>query len=674
MKQLLLEICTQNNSPESILKYKKTLEKLVIERAKELRIPLKDINIYTTSKRIAIISSYYQDIQISEYMEIKGPAKDICYDDEGNPTYIYKKFIHQKGNNNLRLTTKETCGKEYIYLSGKKQCKPIKDIFPNFIVKILNSVNIWKNIRNILVIFDGEVLSVNHKDFSSKEFTLFLDEKVEVHNIDHYLKLMNEQGVLLKSNQREETIKHQIKKIENSIKSKAFFAKMDIITGLSEHPKIYLSHLSQSITLPDDILKFFLSTNPEVVLFKKGDKISKNIALILDRKVAEISVINYTKSVEVKLLQIQKVYNDEMDNHFIKDTHSLKNIVFLEDLGTMYDKVQRVKHIAGKISDLLSIGEPITTYTKRAAELSKNDLTNPLVALYPKLHGIVGKNYALKWGESQEVAQAIEEYILPIKYQPKLPQTMAGSILSIADKIDTIVGLFSVGIYPKGNDDIYKLKAKTDGIIRIIEKTQMDISLKRITNLAINLYESYHILKQKDKDKLLKDILKFFNMRIKHYLEEQDFDSHIVDALVANGSTNITLISGKGDFLHGIIENTELKDTVVVFNRLKNLIGSNPMNEIEIEFLTEDIEIKLYENFLYHKKNYYDKIDTGDFESAFYELHSLNYCLEKFLNNIYVYTTDEAIRLNRLNILTNIYDLFLDFCDFSKFKNRVVNK
>ena len=682
MKQLLLEIYTENNSPESIKKYDSQLEKLFLDKAVEYRLSIKNLTIDITSKRLILVSTFENEHQNPQQVEVKGPAKDICFDEENNPTYIYKKFIKQKCEKHMELTTKIIANKEYMYLIGKNQTLPVEDVLEGFIKSFLDSINIHRNIKNLLVIYHHKTIKFNYKNIESSNYTIInhqdpgleLDSKLEVKDAKNHRNTLMSHGIILSRCHREEHIKNQLSDIKEAHNLIPLLSSSAGLINLSEDPCIYMANLGQPLALPDDILIFSLKHNPRVVFFKKDQKISQTIGLILDRGVKEKTVSNYTKSVERKVFEIQRIYFKEMENHFIRDTNSLKNIVFLEDLGTMYDKVQRVKHIAGKISDLLNIGEPINSYTKRAAELSKNDLTNPLVALYPQLHGIVAKHYALKWGESQEVALAIEEYILPIKYQPKLPQTMAGSILSIADKIDTIVGLYSVGLQPQGNDDIYKLKVKADGIIRIIDKTQMDISLKRIINLAINLYESFHVLKQKDKERLLKDILEFFNLRIKKYMEKQKFDTSIVEALVANQSTNITLIMGKGEYLHKVIDNKELKDTTILFNRLKNLIGDNPIKDIELEFLTGEIETKLYENFLYHKKNYYDKVDTGDFEGAFFDLHSLNYSLEKFLNKIYVYTDDEAVRINRINMLTNVYDLYLDFCDFSKLKSRVVNK
>ena len=440
---------------------------------------------------------------------------------------------------------------------------------------------------------------------------------------------------------------------------------------LSEKPKIYIGTIKEGLLdLPEDILRFFLEDNQRVIFFKNNNQKTKNVGLLLDEGIIEKSIDNYVKSIEESLLVYNALYIQEIDEDFSRSTDNLKKTVFLEDLGTMFDKVQRVKLISIKISDLLSIGEPISSYTARAAELYKTDMTNSLVVVHPRLHGTVGKHYALKWGEKQEVAQAISEYLLPLKNKPELPQTMAGSILSIADKIDTIVGLFSLGLVNKSSDDPYKIKAKADGIIRIIERSQMDISLKRITNLSINLYETFHILKQQDKEKVLKDILEFFSKRIYKYLELENFEAPVIEALVGNNSTNITLIMGKGEFIQKVLNSRELEGVTIAFNRLKNLIKGNEEGEIQLEFLAEDQEKKFYENFHYLKKHYHDKIDRGDFESAFHDLVSLSNEIEKFLDHIYVHTTDEALRVNRINMLFNAYELYYDFCDFAKLRKK----
>ncbi len=669
MKDLLIEITTENSSPEFIQSAQKKYPTILSKIAKEFRLIVSKQDVYITPQRIVFYIQFTSSKQQGGIYEIKGPEKNICFNHNNTPTLIYKKFLKQKGSKDSNIIVKKIRGKDYIFIQSSYEEKQIKEILPEFISLLMDTLRIGKKVRHVLGINSENNLYSLIKDIpKATKFTTIQRKEYEVDNINHYFSLIKSSSIYLTHKQRLDIIKEELLKIEEALSIKAWDVHMNVLANLSEQPQVYLTHIKKELlNLPEDILWFYLKHHPRVVFFKKNNKNTKNIALVLEKNIDDKTVKSYVNSVENQLTTLQDMYNEAIDVDFNKSNDRLKNIVFLEDLGTMYDKVQRVKQISAKISDLLSIGEPIRTYTQKAAELSKLDLTHRLVLHYPELHGLIGKHNVLKGGEKQEVAQAVAEYVLPIKCRPQLPQTMAGSILSIADKIDTIVGLFSVGLVLKGSDDPYKIKAKADGIIRIIERTQMDISLKRITNLSINLYESFHILKQKDKENLLNDILSFFCQRIKHYLEKNKYQPQIIEALIANKSTNITLITGKGEFLQNIITTTEFEEVRETFNRLKNLINDNPIEEIELEFLMDDIEKKLYENFLYYKKHYYDKVDRGEFENAFYDLHTLKNSVDKFLNSVYVYTDDEAIRRNRINILTNIYDLYLDFCDFSKF-------
>lgn len=673
MKELLIEVCTENNSPKTIERATPKYNKILNDVVQKFRLDLSKKEVYVTPSRILLHLYLNCELQLGGSFEVRGPEKNICFDQKDNPTYIYKKFLKQKSNIDSKIITKSYKGKEYIYLENQYPQNTVNEVFSEFINTLYSSLNIIKKTKNILIATECSIEIIEIQEgFTSSNYTLIKGKKIKVENIESYYKKLKEMNIELLHSNRESDILDQIQKFEKSLQIRPLNLELKSLSNLSEQPTIYLTTISKDLLgLPEEILNFITKSFSRLVLFKKNNKLERHIGLLLEKDVSDKSVENYVIAVEDKMKYISELYNEGLKDDYSKANDLLKNVVFLEDLGTMYDKVQRVRHIAVKITDLLSIGEPISTFTKRAAELCKTDLTNPLVIMNPKLHGKVGRNYAIKWGETQEVAQAIGEYILPLKNHPQLPQTMAGSILSIADKIDTIVGVFSCNLAGRGSDDPYKLKAKADGIIRIIERSHMDISLKRITNLSISLYESYRILKQNDKAKVLQDVLVFFSNRIQNYLEELDFNKETINALVGNGSTNITLIKGKGEFLQSILGSHDLKLVKTSFYRLKNILKDHTDNEMQLEFLVEDQEKKFYENFLYFKKHYNDKIDRGDFQGAFDELISLSYEVEKFMNQIFVYTDDEAVKNNRFNILLATYDVFFDFCDFAQFKNGV---
>jgi glycyl-tRNA synthetase beta chain len=349
----------------------------------------------------------------------------------------------------------------------------------------------------------------------------------------------------------------------------------------------------------------------------------------------------------------------------------LKGVLFQAKLGSMFEKVHRVQGLAEHLAELTTpeMKAPVC----RAAWLCKSDLTSQMVNEFPKLQGVMGRIYAIRSGEPEAVAQAIEEHYRPAYARGPLPDTGAGALLSIADKLDTICGCFGIGLTPTGTTDPYALRRQAAGIIQIILARALAVSLKGLIHQSLQLLDDKL---SEDPAQTAQKVLAFFQHRIEHWLAEQGFAKDLIAGVVSTSIDNVPAVLKRLEALEALKAEPDFEPLAMAFKRVVNIIrkarqlGDMPMDgqraETDPGLFQEPCEQRLYDVFQEVKQGVTEDIERGAFDRALLTISTLKGPVDGFFDGVMVLSDDPRLKQNRLNLLGEIADLFAVFADFSK--------
>ncbi len=350
----------------------------------------------------------------------------------------------------------------------------------------------------------------------------------------------------------------------------------------------------------------------------------------------------------------------------------LKNVVFHSKLGTSWEKVERFTKIGLEIANMLGLSSSEVSKLREVSYLCKADLVSGMVGEFPELQGVMGRDYALKQGKDPEVAQAIYEHYLPVKAGGAIPSGLIGAILSIADKLDTIVGCFGVGLIPTGTADPFALRRQTIGIIRIILEKDMPLSLRKLVRFSIPLLKNWMTEPEKEVEE---GVINFFKGRFEHLLTDEDYYGYapeVVRSAIAIKFDVLPEDLRRIKALHEFTKRADFEDFTLAFKRIVNIIkepeGETP-SEIIVseELLQEPAEIELYKAFVETRDALEGLIGQGDYSKAIDYLASLRSLINNFFDSVLVMAKDEKIRANRVNLLRSVKGLFEQIADFRMF-------
>jgi glycyl-tRNA synthetase beta chain len=337
----------------------------------------------------------------------------------------------------------------------------------------------------------------------------------------------------------------------------------------------------------------------------------------------------------------------------------LKKVTYQEKLGTIYDKTQRVKTLTAYLADLLQAN---STHAQRAAELCKADLLTGVVGEFPKLQGVMGRHYALNSGEDPEVADAILEHYMPRFSGDKLPASLEGTCVGIADRIDTITGCFSIGLIPSGSEDPYGLRRQSMAILNMLLDRGIRMPLSELIAEACNGYG----LKKQDRQKAESDTLEFFRQRLAGMLASEGLRSDVVDAALSVGFNDPLIAREKVRALDGLRTSEDYQPLVTALKRAGNILPKDFSGSVKKSLLRLDAERALYGAFTEIEDRVVDKTAKLDFRGALADIASLRKPVDVFFDTVMVMDKDAEVKKNRLALLAGITGLFSQIADFSR--------
>ena len=681
-KDLLFEIGAEEIPAGFMPNILGQLKQLAETKLNDAHLPFESIATYGTPRRLALIVKGLADASAEISERHKGPSASIAYDADGNATKAAIGFARGKGLDVADLVVEDG----YIYAETKTAGVLAKDIVTDMLPQLITGLNFpksmhWGNldakfvrpVRWLVALLDEEVIPVEFATVKSGNVTRghrFLGaDEITIKNAASYVDTLKENFVMVDQDARRELISKQLHDIAAS-KNAAIVWDDDLleeINYLVEWPTALCGGFEESyLALPDAAIITPMKDHQRY--FPLVDQDGKLLPMFLtvrngsDHSIEVVQAGN-ERVLRARLDDAKFFFNEDRKKPLIDRQDGLTKIVFQEGLGNLADKTERLLTLGRVFSEECELHEDARVVLERATELAKTDLTTGMVTEFTELQGVMGKEYALLDGESPEVAEAIFEQYLPRFAGDVLPQTEAGKVLSIIDKIDNIVATFSRGLIPTGSQDPYALRRQTIGILNILLNSEWNISLRPIIVESMNLLN----VPADKQDELLGQVEEFITLRLKNIFLDREVPHHVIDLLLSNNELSVADAEGlvKALLANRIDENVEL---VQAFTRMYNLVKDVTYTGVDESLLKEDAERALYEAATKASEASIDAWDKNDYDAVVAVPATLVPAINKFFEDVMVMDKDEAIKANRLQLVRLAYSVMAIIGDISALK------
>ena len=650
-------------------------------------IGFENLEVYSTPRRLTLILTGLKNITQDQTEIVKGPSKKISYDKEGNPSKALLGFMKGQNVTVDDISIEDYNGEEYVYASVVKNKKEIKEVLEVEMINLIKSINFPKSmkwggknlkfarpIRWIVSVLNNEVIHFNIESIESSNITRghrFLGSKnIVIENVDSYMKLLKENFVIVDQKERKEIIRYGSEKLAKEKGGNLHLDEglLDEVTNILEYPTPMIGRIKDEyLKLPPDVV--ITPMKEHLRFFPVFDDKNRLLPYFItvrngNDEYTDIVVKGNEKVLGARLEDARFFYNDDIKNTLESYVERLKSITFQERLGSLYDKTNRIIKLSDKIGDYLEVGEETNKNIQRAGLLSKADLVTKMVTEFTELQGKMGKEYARISGENQIVSLAIYEQYLPRFSGDELPSTTAGAILSIGDKLDSIAGLFAIGIQPTGSQDPFALRRAALGIINIILDRKLNLSLKELIDFALYIYVEENGLAF-DYDKVKNEIMNFFLGRIKNMFSDLKIRYDIIEAVLSTDTDDIYDMKIKANKLNEWLNKEDLQGILAAFNRVSTLAQNYDSDEVKRDLLTDD-EIPLYDSYNNIESDTLTFIEKKEYDKALDLLTSLNAPINDYFDKVMVMVEDEKLKNNRLALLRKIYNTMMMVGDLSK--------
>lgn len=681
-KDLLFEIGAEEIPAGFMPNILGQLKQLAETKLNDAHLPFESIATYGTPRRLALIVKGLADTSAEISERHKGPSASIAYDADGNATKAAIGFARGKGLDVADLVVEDG----YIYAETKTAGVPAKDIVTEMLPQLITGLNFpksmhWGNldakfvrpVRWLVALLDEDVIPLEFATVQSGNVTRghrFLGaDEITIKNAASYVDTLKENFVMVDQDARRELISKQLHDMAASKNASIVWDDdlLEEINYLVEWPTALCGGFEESyLALPDAAIITPMKDHQRY--FPLVDQDGKLLPMFLtvrngsDHSIEVVQAGN-ERVLRARLDDAKFFFNEDRKKPLIDRQDGLTKIVFQEGLGNLADKTERLLKLGRVFGEECGLHEDTVVVLERATELAKTDLTTGMVTEFTELQGVMGKEYALLDGESPEVAEAIFEQYLPRFAGDVLPQTEAGKVLSIIDKVDNIVATFSRGLIPTGSQDPYALRRQTIGILNILLGSEWNISLRPIFKASMELLN----VPAEKQEELLGQVDEFFTLRLKNIFLDREVPHHVIDLLLSNNELSVADAEGLVNALlaNRIDENVEL---VQAYTRMYNLVKDVEYTGVNSDLLKEDAEKELFEAASKASEASSAAWEAGDYDAVVAVPATLVPAINKFFEDVMVMDKDEAIKANRLQLVRLAYSVMAIIGDISSLK------
>lgn len=654
---------------------------------KEQKLTYDEIKPFATPRRLAIMVTGLADRQPDQVEEAKGPAKRIALDADGNFTKAALGFARGQGVQPEAITFKDFKGEPYVFVEKKTVGQPTAEILPElkkivmgltFPTRMKWGTNHFEYIRPIhwlVSLLDDQIIPMQILDVHAGRTTQghrFLGHQIEIASAQDYEADLDKVFVIADMAKRQAVIEDQIHDlaVKNGWRVDLDPDLLEEVVNLVEYPTAFAGHFDPKyLAVPEPVLITSMKDNQRYFYVRdQSGQLAPNFIGVRNGNQEYLdNVIAGNEKVLVARLDDAKFFFEEDQKLSIHDyVEKLKKVTFHDKIGTMYEKMQRVSVIAAGLGHVFGLSETELSDLNRASHIYKFDIVTGMVGEFPELQGVMGEIYAKIFGENAVVAQAVREHYMPTSAEGDLPASKVGATLAIADKIDTILAFFAVGMIPNGSNDPYALRRQSYGIVRILLANHWHLSLAELQAEIASSLKKNDLTFKIDWQKNPTEVQRFFVDRLRQLFGEKHLRHDFIDAIANSNDLDPTTINEVAATLDTHREDQDFKPTIEALTRvirLANKIDNKP-DQIKID-------PSLFENS--SEKALYDAVTElqADFkqqtvEQNYQQMRDLRPIIESYFEENMIMADDEKIRRNRLNQLLILQRLIKVFGDLQE--------
>ncbi len=671
--QVLLEIGTEEIPARFILPALEQMRNNLGRVLTEERIKYSDIRTYATPRRLAAIIEGIADQQETRVIETRGPAARVAFSPDGEPTKAGHGFARSKGIVPEELEIKEVNGQEYVFAMQKDEGQPTVDCLARIFPELILGLNFPKTMRWgdgefrfarpihwIVALFDEQIIPFTlagqktGKESSGHRF--WGAEKVIINHPGEYLEKLEKEYVLADYNRRREIIKEQAWEIAREREGEPLYNEDLLweITFLVEYPKpINGKFLEKFLQLPEEVLVTSMQQHQRYIPLRDKEGLLPGFITFMSGPGGNTKLVRAgnEKVLQARLDDAIFFFNEDSSVSLQEHARKLARVVFMEGLGNMQEKVNRLQKLQKELGEILNWSGEMVQKGMQAASLCKADLVTQMVDEFPELQGIMGYYYAQKEGIGKDVALAIAEHYQPRFKEDRLPETELGRVLALAEKLDNLGAAFYTGNIPSGSQDPLALRRQGLACIRILEGLDVDLPLSRLLKLLDKVYseQGYDLGEQ------LQELEGFIKRRMGRFMEEEGFRYDTVEAVLEGGELQVQAGLAKGRALEEMRGNEQftllIRSAVRAQNILKNRESGTKVNT---ELLGEEAEKELWSKLQEIEEEAENLEKKGSYRDFFMTLARLADPLETFFDQVMVMAEEDDLRKNRLALLEKI--------------------
>ncbi len=687
--ELLLEIGTEELPAQFVSPALAGLNDRAAQLCKEARLSHGTVKTLGTPRRLVLWVQGVADHQEAIASEVVGPSKAVGFDAQGKPTKAAIGFAGSQGIPVKTLEVRTTPKGEYLFAVKKDPGRKTTELLPGLLSELVGGLSFPKTmrwnesgtrfarpIRWLLAIYGGKPVRFEFAGLKAGDTTIghrFLSpgRPLRVKDFRSYESALEKAGVIVDPDKRRAKIVAQLDRMAKQKKRLLHRddALLDQAVFSVEMPQVLIGTFKQQyLALPKEVLMTSMKEHQGYfsLLNKDGGLLPYFVAVVNMRGSEATIRAGNERVLAARLADAKFFFDEDRKVRLESRVEKLKGVTFHQKLGTLHQKAGRTMALAAKLADTLGDLDALE-HCRQAAKLCKADLVTGMVGEFPTLQGSMGREYARHDGEPKEVADAIAEHYLPRFADDAIPGSLAGRLLSLADRLDTVAAFFAVGLVPSGSQDPFALRRHAYAVVRILIEGKLSVSLNQTIQDALRLVKEQGIPVE---EKAGAELRRFFGERLRHYCQEvAKLRGDLVEAVLSrwqSGTFDPLDIVVRVRVLQAFAARAEFESLLVAYKRAENITKSHADDKVDDARLQEEVERGLHVSVRAAEDVVPGLIKEGKFKDALDVLVTLKAPIDAFFLGVMVMAEDEAVRRNRLALLVRVRNLFRQYADFSK--------
>lgn len=685
-RDLLLEIGLEEMPAQFMPPALAQLQELASKGLAEARLEHSDINTYGTPRRIALLVQGLATVQADLAVHARGPSVKVAYDGGGNPTKALLGFARGQGVEVGDIFQEEVNGVPYVFASRVEKGQPAAQVLPTLLHSWLTGLSFpkpmrwgWgemrfaRPIRWLVAMLGQEVLPLEGGGIKagnqSRGHRFVVPQPITLKQPHKYLADLEVAGVIADQDRRRDMVWQQVSQLAQAKGGIVLRDRelLEEVTYLVEYPTALWGAMDEKyMGLPAEVLITSMKEHQRYfpVLDAQGSLLPAFIA-VASGKPQHLDIIQAgnEKVLRARLDDADFFWREDQKLSMDTLVARLEKVVFLEKLGSVGQRSQRLMGITAWLAEHLRFTPKIKAWAQRGAYLAKADLTTHMVNEFPELQGIMGEKYALLAGEDKEVAQAVREHYLPRNAGDSLPESPAGTLLALADKMDLIVGCFCLGLIPTGSQDPYGLRRQAQGICLMAMEGQLPLSLSALVEQTYRCYNEKFAL-ERSLDQVQADVGDFFAQRLRFLLGEEGVRYDVLDAVLAVGIDQPAQVRQRTHALTAFRKEEDFAALLTAYTRAANLAQKGEEGEVDADFFADPAEAQLWTEIQMARRSI--AAAGTDYIAIFQVMADLRPAIDTFFDAVMVMAEEPEIRRNRLALLAAVVALMDGIADLSK--------